>query len=244
MGHKRDVTVGEVDFEAGLRNNIQILGNMGKDVEYKVLATNRLALFTLAIQNKGRDADWVDIEAWGSLAESASQQLGKGTQVAVQGRLKQDKWTDKSGQTRTRLKVVANTINKVRSQSGPRQTDYIGGPSYEQPSTSAPGIDQTYQDRSYQHMDQEWVPEPAPQYSPPQPAQSPRGSSNARAEAEERWKLFFQDRSRWWDNRLTKRNERGPDFKSKDTSDALWLNGAPQWALDELESPDLGGPAF
>ena len=50
----------------------------------------------------------VDIEAWGSLAESASQQLGKGAQVAVQGRLKQDKWTDKSGQTRTRLKVRCN----------------------------------------------------------------------------------------------------------------------------------------
>ena len=56
-GTQEDVTVGEVDFEAGLRNNIQILGNMGKDVEYKILATNRLALFTLAIQNKGRDVD-------------------------------------------------------------------------------------------------------------------------------------------------------------------------------------------
>ncbi len=48
----------------------------------------------------------VDVEAWGSLAESANQLLGKGVQVAVQGRLKQDKWTDPSGQSRSRLKVA------------------------------------------------------------------------------------------------------------------------------------------
>lgn len=53
-----DVTVGEVDFEPGIRNNIQVLGNLGRDVDYKVLATNRLATFTIAIRNKTREADW------------------------------------------------------------------------------------------------------------------------------------------------------------------------------------------
>lgn len=57
----------------------------------------------------------VDVEAWGSLAESASQQLSKGTQVAIQGRLRQDKWADQSGQTRTRLKVRRNLhVNFLR----------------------------------------------------------------------------------------------------------------------------------
>ena len=53
-----DLTVGEVDFDAGVRNNIQILGNLGKDVDYKVLASNRLATFTIAIRNKSRESDW------------------------------------------------------------------------------------------------------------------------------------------------------------------------------------------
>ena len=59
----------------------------------------------------------VDVEAWGSLAESASQQLSKGSQVAVQGRLRQDKWADQSGQTRTRLKVCPNLHVNFRSMS-------------------------------------------------------------------------------------------------------------------------------
>ena len=57
-GQQEDVTVGEVDFDAGVRNNIQISGNLGRDVEYKVLATNRLANFAVAISNKNREADW------------------------------------------------------------------------------------------------------------------------------------------------------------------------------------------
>ena len=55
----------------------------------------------------------VDVEAWGSLAESASQQLTKGARVAVQGRLKQDKWTDPNGQTRTRLKVAWPALPQI-----------------------------------------------------------------------------------------------------------------------------------
>ncbi|KAK9861227.1 hypothetical protein WJX84_009182 [Apatococcus fuscideae] len=180
----------------------------------------------------------VDVEAWGSLAESASQQLGKGSRVAVQGRLKQEKWAEATGQTRSRLKVVANTINRVRPYGGPRLNDTsYGNQAYAEPSTSAPGIDQTFQDQSYQHMDQEYMPPPQQQYSQPQPAQSFNPN-------DEKWRVFFQDRSRWWDNRQNKRNPRAPDFKHKDTGDGIWLSSAPQWAQDEVDAPDLGGPAF
>ena len=51
-------------------------------------------------------------------------------------------------------------------------------------------------------------------------------------------------RRRWWDNRQNKRNPKAPDFKHKDTGDGIWLSSAPQWAQDELDAPDLGGPAF
>lgn len=30
---------------------------------------------------------------------------------------------------------------------------------------------------------------------------------------EEKWRAFFKDPQRWWDNRVGKRNPRAPDFK-------------------------------
>ena len=49
-------------------------------------------------------------------------------------------------------------------------------------------------------------------------AASPGGS------AEDKWRRFFADSTRYWDNRFGKRNERAPDFKHKDSGEALWIN--------------------
>ncbi len=55
---QEEETVGEVDFAADMRNNIQIMGNIGREIDYRVLATNRLVHFSLAIQNKNKEAEW------------------------------------------------------------------------------------------------------------------------------------------------------------------------------------------
>ncbi|KAK9999866.1 hypothetical protein SO802_019469 [Lithocarpus litseifolius] len=56
---------------------------------------------------------------------------------------------------------------------------------------------------------------------------------------EESWKDLVQNPTKWWDNRLNKRNRRAPDFKHKDTGEGLWLNGSPDWVLPKL--PPLKG---
>ncbi|KAM3741034.1 hypothetical protein ACB098_08G145200 [Castanea mollissima] len=56
---------------------------------------------------------------------------------------------------------------------------------------------------------------------------------------EESWKDLVQNPTKWWDNRLNKRNQRAPDFKHKDTGEGLWLNGSPDWVLPKL--PPLKG---
>ncbi|KAF6142360.1 hypothetical protein GIB67_023385 [Kingdonia uniflora] len=58
----------------------------------------------------------------------------------------------------------------------------------------------------------------------------PRGP----ASAEESWKNLVENLNKWWDNRFNKRNPKAPDFKHKDTGDALWLNSAPAWVLPKL----------
>lgn len=60
------------------------------------------------------------------------------------------------------------------------------------------------------------------------------------AKDEESWKSLVEDPSKWWDNRVGKKNAKWPDFKHKETGDALWLNRSPDWVLSKL--PPLEEP--
>ncbi|KAJ0231911.1 Protein OSB1 [Hirschfeldia incana] len=53
------------------------------------------------------------------------------------------------------------------------------------------------------------------------------------------WEAFFADPDDWWDRRRSKKNLRQPDFKHKDTDEALWLNSdTPVWVTSRLELLD------
>ncbi|XP_065861038.1 protein OSB2, chloroplastic-like [Euphorbia lathyris] len=56
----------------------------------------------------------------------------------------------------------------------------------------------------------------------------------------ELWQAFFANPSEWWDNRNNKRNPKYPDFKHKDTGEALWVEGRnnPAWVKSQLEILD------
>ncbi|XP_045790339.1 protein OSB2, chloroplastic-like [Trifolium pratense] len=54
------------------------------------------------------------------------------------------------------------------------------------------------------------------------------------SKGDESWNDLLQNPTKWWDNRLDKRNERAPDFKHKDTGAGLWLKGSPSWVLPKL----------
>ncbi|XP_042973600.1 protein OSB1, mitochondrial-like [Carya illinoinensis] len=41
----------------------------------------------------------------------------------------------------------------------------------------------------------------------------------------ELWQPFFANPVDWWDNRKNKKNPKYPDFKHKDTGEALWVEG-------------------
>ncbi|KAL0333342.1 UNVERIFIED_CONTAM: protein OSB2, chloroplastic [Sesamum angustifolium] len=51
---------------------------------------------------------------------------------------------------------------------------------------------------------------------------------------EDSWKNLVEYPSNWWDNRVKKLSPKSPDFKHKETGDALWLSNIPDWALSRL----------
>lgn len=80
----------------------------------------------------------------------------------------------------------------------------------------------------------EWKTEPFVHEQNVSPAPIP-GATEGKDDA--LWRRYFQDPSKWWDNRKDKRNPRAPDFKLKDDGDvALWIVGrdTPAWVATRL----------
>ncbi len=106
-------------------NRVQLIGRLGKDPESRFIPTGKkVTNFSLAVSNRWKSAEgeakesteWVNIEAWGRLGEVCQQYLHKGRLVFIEGRLKTDKYDDKSGETRYFTKVVAQTMQMLDSK--------------------------------------------------------------------------------------------------------------------------------
>ncbi|MBM3176852.1 MAG: single-stranded DNA-binding protein [Bacteroidetes bacterium] len=78
-----------------LKNNVHLIGNLGKDPEVKMFGERKKATFTLATNDsyknskgeKVEDTQWHNIVIWGSLASVVEKYLRKGSEVCVQGKL-------------------------------------------------------------------------------------------------------------------------------------------------------------
>jgi single-strand DNA-binding protein len=68
-------------------------------------------------RNKERPGLFLDVEAWGQLAERCAESLRKGALCGVAGRLDRDEWSAKDGNTRERLFVVAASVDFLSPRS-------------------------------------------------------------------------------------------------------------------------------
>jgi single-strand DNA-binding protein len=103
-------------------NTVSLVGNLATDVEIKQVSEKKVASFLLAVGRGNRDAgaDFVWISAWDRQAELCAEYLGKGRQVAVEGRLKSRTW-EQEGRRRDAIEIVARRIDFLgtpRSDNG------------------------------------------------------------------------------------------------------------------------------
>ena len=98
-------------------NRVTLLGNLTRDPELRYTATGAaIANFGLAINRKYKSGEewkeetcFVDVSVWGSIGESCAENLKKGSQVLVDGRLNQQTW-ESDGQKRSKHEVVAISV--------------------------------------------------------------------------------------------------------------------------------------
>ena len=117
-------------------NKVILLGNLTRDPEVRYtpkgsavadlgIAVNRQ--YTLENGEKREEVTFVDVTFWGRTAEVAGEYLKKGRPVFIEGRLQLDTWDDKqSGQKRSRLKVIGETMQMLGSRGGASDTGEEG----------------------------------------------------------------------------------------------------------------------
>ena len=120
-------------------NVVAIMGRLVADPELRTTqqGTN-VCTFRIACERsytpKGqqRQADFVDIVAWGKTAEFICKFFQRGSMIVVDGSLQTRQYQDKQGNKRTAVEVVANNI----SFAGAKRQDGQSAPSYEQQTIS------------------------------------------------------------------------------------------------------------
>ena len=96
-------------------NKVILMGRLTRDPEVRYTQTSNtlVASFTLAVnrrfvkQGEERQADFINIVAWGKLGEFCSKYYKKGQQVAITGRIQTRTWDDEQGQKHYVTEVVA-----------------------------------------------------------------------------------------------------------------------------------------
>ena len=92
-----------------MRNRVQLIGNLGNDPEVKKLETGtRMARFSIATNEtyknkKGEkitDTQWHRVVAFGPVVEVIEKYVKKGSEIAVEGKLKNSSYDDKDGNKR------------------------------------------------------------------------------------------------------------------------------------------------
>jgi len=106
-------------------NKVILLGNLTRDPEVRYTPKGvAVASFTLAINRKFKQGDenkeevsYIDIVVFGKQAESCGQYLNKGDAALIDGRLQQRRWETEEGQKRSKVEVVAQSVNFMPKRS-------------------------------------------------------------------------------------------------------------------------------
>lgn len=102
-----------------LVNRVQLIGSLGKDPEVKTFDNGKkLARFSIATNENYKNAQgekvtettWHNVVAWGKLTDIIEKYVSKGDRICLEGKLTNNHYTDKDGNKRYAVEIVANEL--------------------------------------------------------------------------------------------------------------------------------------
>lgn len=108
-------------------NKVILVGNLGNDPEVRYSQSgSAITTISVATSESWKDKDgnqqerteWHRVKFFGRLAEIAGEYLKKGKQVYVEGSLRTEKYTDKSGVEKYSTDIIANEMQMLGGVGG------------------------------------------------------------------------------------------------------------------------------
>ena len=98
-------------------NHLAIMGRLAADPELRRTSSG-VAVTSFRIANtrdytpqgQEKQTDWYDVVAWRNTAEFVARNFTKGRMIVVKGRLETRKWTDKHGNERSSVEIIAENV--------------------------------------------------------------------------------------------------------------------------------------
>ncbi len=124
-------------------NKVFLIGNLTRDPELRMTPKGTaICSFGLALNRQFRDeaggtreeTTFVDLEAWGKTGELVSKYLFKGSPAMIEGRLRYDSWESKTGEKRSKLKVVVDNVQFLSSRGSGGEGAQPDSPAESRPS--------------------------------------------------------------------------------------------------------------
>lgn len=109
-----------------LRNKVQLIGHLGADPEITILKEGKkLVKLSLATNENYKNASgewvtntqWHNLTAWDSLADIIGKNLKKGNEIAIEGKLLYNTYTDKEGIKRYTTDIQVNELLILNNKS-------------------------------------------------------------------------------------------------------------------------------
>ena len=112
-------------------NKVVMVGNLTRDPELKPVGQQSVCKFNIAsnrqYKNKNtgalsQEVCFIDVEVWGSQADSCKMYLQKGKSVLVEGRIKLDSWKDSDGNPRSKHSISAERVIFLGSSANNKES--------------------------------------------------------------------------------------------------------------------------
>lgn len=98
-------------------NVVALVGNLTRDCETREGGDTSVTSMRIAVNDRRKvNGEWedvagyYDVEVWGAQGENCAKFLSRGRPCAVAGRLAWREWTDKDGNKRQTVSIVANSV--------------------------------------------------------------------------------------------------------------------------------------
>ncbi len=109
-----------------LKNKVQLIGNLGNAPEVRNTESGKkLVRFSIATNESYRNAkgekvtetQWHNLIAWGKVADIAEKYLTKGSEVAIEGKLMNNNYTDKDGNKKYNTEIQVHELLLLGSKA-------------------------------------------------------------------------------------------------------------------------------